>query len=196
MTELNPSSAEFFEAKYRKHPDPWNFTGSAYETSRYQATLDALPRPRYCHAFEPGCSVGVLTERLAARCDHVTAIEFSQTAVNQAAQRCALLPNVSVSCEALDANTPARHPFAQVDLLLLSEIGYYFTAPAWTDTSNALIEPLPTGATVLAVHWLGTSPDHLISGDDVHRILLTHSLLHHTLSKRHQHFRLDRWTRL
>ncbi len=196
MTELNPTSADFFEAKYREHPDPWNFADSAYENGRYQATLAALPQPRYRHAFEPGCSVGVLTERLAARCDHVTAIEFSPTAATQAALRCVSLRNVSITCEALDTSTATRHPFAHIDLLLLSEIGYYFTESAWTDTANALIEPLPAGATVLAVHWLGTSTDHLISGDDVHCILLAHPLLHLTHSERHPHFRLDRWTRL
>jgi hypothetical protein len=57
--------ADSFEALYHGNPDPWNFVGSAYERARYAATLAALPKSSYTSAFEPGCSIGELTARLA-----------------------------------------------------------------------------------------------------------------------------------
>ena len=37
----------YFEAIYARDPDPWRFADSAYERAKYDATLAALPRPRY-----------------------------------------------------------------------------------------------------------------------------------------------------
>jgi protein-L-isoaspartate O-methyltransferase len=54
-----------------------------YEKRKYAITLAMLPRPSYRHALELGCSVGVLTEALAARCDHVTATDIVQTALRE-----------------------------------------------------------------------------------------------------------------
>ena len=55
----------YFDRKYAFDPDPWGFATSAYEADKYRATLAALPRARYRRALEVGCSIGVLTERLA-----------------------------------------------------------------------------------------------------------------------------------
>ena len=37
----------------------------------------------------------------------------------------------------------------------------------------ALSECLPPKGTFLAAHWLGWSPDHVLDGDRVHRVLQT-----------------------
>ena len=92
----NTTSQTFFEEKYANDPDPWAFASSAYELNRYDATISALQRRRYQRAFEPGCSVGVLTARLATLCDHVDAIDISPTAVERARERCRDLHNVSL----------------------------------------------------------------------------------------------------
>ena len=186
------SSAAFFEAKYRVDPDPWDFSKDAYELGRYHAIIRAISDRRYHRAFEPGCSIGVLTERLAAHCDAVDAIDFSTTAAAQAQARCAHLPQVEVRCAALPEGMPAK----QFDLLVLSEIGYYFTAEDWREITITLIESIPQGAIVLAAHWLGHSPDHCISGDDVHEILLSHAELHVEYTERDRNMRLDRLVRL
>jgi protein-L-isoaspartate O-methyltransferase len=136
------SSAAFFEAKYQKRADPWNFSSNAYELRRYEAIICAITHRRYARAFEPGCSIGVLTERLAAYCDAVYAIEFSSTASDQAQARCAHLPNVEVRCAAMPEGMPAR----DFDLVVLSEIGYYFTPQVWQLISSTLIDSIPHGA--------------------------------------------------
>lgn len=186
------SSAAFFEAKYREDADPWDFAHSAYELARYDAIINAISHRTYRRALEPGCSIGVLTERLAPYCDAVDAIDFSPTAAAQAARRCARLHNVEVHCAAL----PQGVPMKDFDLLVLSEIGYYFTLQTWRQISSTLIDSIPQGAIVLAAHWLGHSEDHCISGDEVHEILLTHPRLLGEHSERNQHMRLDRLVRL
>ena len=70
-----------FEAKYRQASDPWDFTGSRYERDRYELTLRSLMRSHYRRAFEPACSIGVLTAALAERCDAVEAIDIAPSAV-------------------------------------------------------------------------------------------------------------------
>jgi cyclopropane fatty-acyl-phospholipid synthase-like methyltransferase len=192
MTQRDTSSAEFFEAKYHSAPDadPWKFATSEYELRRYDAVMQALTNRRYRYAFEPGCSVGVLTERLATLCDKVDSCDFSITAAAAAKARCEHLPAVTVRCAALTAS----EPWATFDLVVLCEIGYYFTSTKWKELVETMVLAMQPGAVLLASHWLGCSNDHIQSGDTVH-MALQHPLLQLTLSERHQGFRLERWTR-
>ncbi|GFE18529.1 hypothetical protein Sgleb_65760 [Streptomyces glebosus] len=86
----------YFEAMYARAVDPWDLAGRWYEQRKYALTLASLPRPRYRAAFEPGCSVGVLTARLAERCDHLLATDRMPAAVVSAAERTRVLPQVEV----------------------------------------------------------------------------------------------------
>ena len=186
------SSAAFFEAKYRNNADPWNFACNTYELSRYDAIIAAISHQRYRQAYEPGCSIGVLTELLANHCNAVYAIDFSPTAAAQAKTRCSHLPQVEVHCGSIVDGLPSK----EFDLLVLSEIGYYFTRQEWQQLSAVLVESIPQNATVLAAHWLGFSKDHRISGDEVHEILLSHPSLQMEYAERYQARRLDRLVRL
>ena len=113
----------YFDDVYRANPDPWGFTTSPYESGKYAATLAALPRPRYANAFEAGCSIGVLTARLAPRCNRLLAIDVSEDALAQARARCAAFPHVRLERRLLPGEFPdADGPF---DLILVSEVGYY-----------------------------------------------------------------------
>lgn len=186
------SDADFFEAKYQQDPDPWNFSTDRYEGSRYKAILAALSHQTYENGFEPGCSIGVLTERLAGICKRVVAIDFSPTAIQQAKIRCAHLPNVDLRCDSL----PAGIPGTPCDLVVLSEIGYYFSPDDLMKVASTIIARMPARSTLLASHWLGESADHIMHGDQVHDILRAMGGLRLDHSERHAHFRLDRWSRL
>ena len=120
---LSPTSAEFFETMYAEREDPWEFASSQYERDRYAAIVRALGNRRYRRAFEPGCSIGILTPQLAAFCDRVEAMDISPTAAARARARCERLPNVQVLCGSL----PEMIPDGEIDLVVFSEIGYYFT---------------------------------------------------------------------
>ena len=47
---------DYFDSVYAANADPWGFETSEYEAAKYHATLCALPRERYRHAFEIVCS--------------------------------------------------------------------------------------------------------------------------------------------
>jgi trans-aconitate methyltransferase len=185
------TSAEFFDQKYRANPDPWDFAHSDYERTRYDAIIAALGNKHYARAFEPGCSVGELTAKLAARCGHVDAMDISATAVLHAKERCSQLLNVDIRTGTLSHHTP----HIQYDLIVFSEIGYYFDSTSLRELADILLSRLTTHGTLLAAHWLGTSKDHILSGDRVHEILGELSNLKLDRSERHANFRLDRWLR-
>ena len=186
------SSPGFFEAKYKQAKDPWNFAQDAYEQGRFEKIIAALSHRRYARALEPGCSIGTLTERLAALCDLVDASDFSPTATARARERCAALANVHMSCAALTAKTRV----SGYDLIVFSEIGYYFRPSKWRRVVADLVASMDSGTTVLASHWLGESDQHRQGGDEVHEILRAEPLLQLEYAERHPGFRLDRFTRL
>jgi SAM-dependent methyltransferase len=186
------TSAEFFEQKYRDDPDPWHFAQSKYEQSRYDAIAAALGTRHYARAFEPGCSVGELTWRLAKRCSHLDAMDISPTAVARAQQRCREFPNVTFHTGSLPHQIPGYH----FDLVVFSEIGYYFDEASLQGVGHALVTRIHTSGTLLAAHWLGRSKDHVLDGDRVHEILGELQGLRLEHSERHEGFRLDRWMRL
>jgi cyclopropane fatty-acyl-phospholipid synthase-like methyltransferase len=191
MTIPDTSSAAFFEAKYRSESDPWNFLQSPYECARYNAILSVLRGRHYHRVFEPGCSIGVLTIRLANICDEIEASDFSPTAVNEARRRCENLSNVRIRCRSLSE----QEDLGPFDLVVLSEIGYYFCAREWRKISECCVATMNRGSTLLAAHWLGSSADHQISGDEVHNTLASNANLLLKHSERHEFFRVDRWMR-
>lgn len=188
---MSTTSQAFFDDKYKRDPDPWGFVSSPYERERYERILHALAGPRYRRAFEPGCSIGVLTERLASVCGVIEAIDISSIAVERAKQRCTRLGHVHIKRGALPKNIPA----GMFDLIVFSEIGYYFEAPQLQMLVDQLIRRMEDNGTFLASHWLGSSRDHLLTGDQVHQTILTIDKLVLKHSERHKDYRLDRWVR-
>jgi SAM-dependent methyltransferase len=186
----NPVSIEFFEEMYQKDPDPWCFGSSQYELSRYEEIIATLGGEHFHRAFEPGCSIGILTERLAAFCDRVIAIDISPTAVARARARCNPYSGVTIEEGAL----PSALLSGDFDLIVLSEIGYYFDEVALSVLARELVVHLTHGGTLLACHWLGFSPDHILHGDQVHAVLKELPQLNPVTSNRYRGFRIDSWS--
>ena len=86
----------YFDAMYQAAADPWGFEDRWYEQRKYAISLALLPAARYRRALEPGCSIGVLTRMLAARCDEVLSCDVAAAAVQAAARRTEGLPHVRV----------------------------------------------------------------------------------------------------
>jgi len=189
---VETTSRPFFDALYERNPDPWHFASSNYELGRYERIVQALSGSRYKRVFEPGCSIGVLTEQLASICDEVEALDISGVAVDRARQRCSHLSNVHIRQGTIAKDIPTR----EFDLVVFSEIGYYFDDTHLASLIDQLIRRTSPGGTFIAAHWLGSSPDHLLSGDCVHEVILEAKGLVLDCSERHAKFRLDRWVRL
>jgi len=187
----NTVSREFFDEKYRADPDPWNFSSSAYELNRYDDITRVLGDRTFNDGFEPGCSIGVLTERLAARCEHLLAMEISPRAVAVARRRCERYPNVRV----VEGALPYDMPRGTFDLVVFSEIGYYFERGVLAGIRDLLIERLAKQGVLVGVHWLGVSGDHLLTGDEVHAVLRSSKSLRMTATRRYDGFLLESWER-
>jgi SAM-dependent methyltransferase len=183
-------SADFFEAKYRDSADPWDFARSTYEQDRYDEIVKSLGGRHFHRAFEPGCSIGVLTERLAAICDQVYATDISATAVARARARCSGHPGVFIEEGSLTNSLPS----AAFDLIVLSEVGYYLDPRMLVTLARNLTDCLTADGMILAAHWLGTSKDHVLTGDQVHDILSANLNLERIHSRRHEGFRIDLWS--
>ncbi len=182
---------EDFERLYRGDPDPWGFAVSEYEQRRYDLTVAALPQRHYRRAFEPACSIGELTRRLAARCTHVYASEPARTALAEARRRCQELDNVQLG----PGELPDDWPDGTFDLVVLSELGYYFEVPELCVVRDRAVACLEPRGTLIAVHWRGHSDAHVLSGDEVHEHLRQADRLTLLGAYEEPAFRLDVWER-
>lgn len=182
----------WFEALYRDQGDPWNFETSAYERAKYDHTLASLPASHFASALEVGCSNGVLTERLAPHCDRLLAVDVSSTALAAAQARCAGSPQVRFEERRLPGDAPAG-PF---DLVLLSEVIYYWDDQDLSRLATFLREAVPTGGHVLLVHWTGDT-DYPKSGDEA--VAELRGMLDDAVAvireERREQYRLDLWRR-
>ena len=112
----------YFEQCMLPDPDPWQFETSEYESKKYAATLAALPKDHYRSALEIGGSIGVLTEKLAARCRSLLSLDVSERAQARAKARCCNLSHVEFEI----MQVPHDYPSRTFDLTLVSEVGYYW----------------------------------------------------------------------
>jgi SAM-dependent methyltransferase len=155
--------AAFFEEFYRQDPDPWGFATSPYERDKYAATLAALPAPRYARAFEVGCSIGVLSRQLAERCDSLLSIDAAEAPLAAARQRCADAPHVAIRRARVPEDWPEGESF---DLILLSEVLYYFDPADLAVVAARVLGALRPGGDVVLVHWLPVAePPYPQTGD-------------------------------
>ena len=151
---------EYFDNLYRENPDPWGFADSEYEAAKYATTIEALPRARYYRALEVGCSIGVLTGALAEKCDHVIGVDVSSAAIQQARERNADCPNLQFDV----MQFPGEYPDGPFDLILLSEVLYYFSPEKLRDVAERTLVLAGDRADIALVHWLGPTPDYPLTG--------------------------------
>lgn len=168
MSTPQPSTpAEYFEQMYAGSADPWSLASRWYEQRKYALTVAALPRPTYRRGFEPGCSVGVLTELLAGRCDELLSADRAASAVATTRERVARFPHVQVEQREL----PEQWPAGTFDLVVLSEVAYYLDADACERLIDASVEALEPGGDLVAVHWRPAVAEHSLTGDAVHEAI-------------------------
>lgn len=93
----------YFQQMYAADPDPWSSESRWYDHRKH-----ALPRDRYRSAFEPGCSTGTLTGRLAPRRAALLAVDAVGSAVATAAHRLPAEPHVTVAQARMPYDWPRR----------------------------------------------------------------------------------------
>lgn len=178
---------EYFEDLYSQSRDPWSFETSEYERNKYARTLAVLGDRWFGRALEVGASIGVFTRMLAERCDELLAVDVSEKAVAVARERLREFPGVRVERRSL----PEEMPEGPFDLILASEILYYFTEGEMLAALHSFERELSPGGLLLAVHWRRETKTYPLQGDEVHELLLRNSRLRHKASIVEEDYRLD-----
>ncbi len=178
---------EHFDHLYAASSDPWNFTGSAYEQAKYRDTLDQL-RPGYRQGLELGCSIGVLSGWLATRCERLLGIDCSQAAIERARARHADNPRLRFERMVL----PGDFPMGRHDLIVLSELLYFFDAADLTRLAARTLAAATPAADIILVNWLGET-DTALSGDAAAELFVAAlaEAAPRSAASRREHYRID-----
>jgi predicted TPR repeat methyltransferase len=167
VTSTATLGAGYFEQMYRDAADPWGFESRWYERRKYAISVAMLPAERYRRGFEPGCSIGVFSSMLVARCDRLLSCDLARPAVETAAARLRHLPQVAVEQRTI----PGDWPTGRFDLLVFSEFLYYFGDEDLPRVLELGAAALHEGGTLLAVHWRHRVAEYPRTGDEVHAAL-------------------------
>lgn len=188
---MNSLDKKYFDDVYQAREDPWEFETSSYEQGKYDDTIASLPRESYISAFEIGCSIGVLTEKLTRKCAHILAIDVTEKPIERARKRLAAIGSVEFKV----MSVPAEFPKQNFDLILLSEVGYYFSSEDLQKLQVLIADHLSNSGHVLLVHWTPQVHDYPHTGDEVHESFQNFAeisgRLTNIFSKREEKYRID-----
>lgn len=160
------STAAYFDMLYQQ-PDPFQYRSRWYEARKRALTLACLPKQRYASAWELGCSNGVLTAELAARCEKLLATDINEHALAEAADSTRGCTHVTLQ----HAQHPAEWPDGRFDLIVVSEVGYYLDAADLLQMGTKLRGSLAGHGLLLACHWRHPFDEARSMTRDVHRLL-------------------------
>jgi predicted TPR repeat methyltransferase len=193
MTSGASLDAAYFEGIFATDDDPWHLASSHYEAAKFKATHDALADRRYARALEIGCAQGVLTARLLGLCDTLLAVDISSKALAKARDRVGDRAGVELAQMAFPKETPQGSAF---DLVILSEVAYYWDVVDLDRASGWLRDGVATGGRIVLVHFIGET-DYPHSGDEAVEILWNDLQSDFVVEKgeRHERYRLDLWRR-
>jgi trans-aconitate methyltransferase len=180
-------SQEHFIGLYLAKTDPWDNETSWHNRRKYAVALASLPRERYRSAYEPGCSVGMLTRLLAERCDRLLAVDCVDEAVETARASVQHLRNVRVEAAMLPADLPA----ATFDLIVIGDLLYYLSADDLEALLDGLVERLEPGGDLVSVHFRDRQTAGTYDGGSVHETLATRPGLERVIRHEDEWFVLD-----
>ena len=158
---------EYFDDMYARHEDPWGFDSRWYEERKRAVLLAALPRRTYRSTLEAGCSTGALTAQLADRSDRVLAVDLAPAALDRARTRLAGRRNVEFRL----ATLPAAWPEGVFELVVLSEVAYYWAGTDLDSGLTAAAASLSADGHLVACHWRHPVAEYPRTGDEVHDAL-------------------------
>ena len=79
------------------------------------------------------------------------------------------MPGVRTPVGAVELlQVPGAFPDAVFDLVVVSEVGYYWSASDLRLARDLIVEHLAPGGHLLLVHWTVEVAEYPISGDEVH----------------------------
>ena len=184
--KTGPSDAAF-DAMFEGSEDPWGFETSWYERRKRAVTMAALPRHQLGRVLEVGCSTGVLAAELAERATSLLGTDLSAEAVRRARTR--LEGRTSVEVEQLRA--PQQWPAGTFDLVVLSEVGYFWQPEELEEALARTVQSLADDGLLLLCHWRHPVQGWPLDGDDVHAAAVALPGLQVVVSHVEEDFRVD-----
>ncbi|CAB3627920.1 class I SAM-dependent methyltransferase [Achromobacter pestifer] len=185
-----------FERLYLSQDDPWNVRSSWYERRKRALLMGCMNLERYGHALELGCGNGDMTVLLADRCNHVTAVDVSATAVRHCRAHISARRGASVA--ALTMSLPDEWPDIPrggFDLTVVSEIAYYLDDHALGLFLARIHDGLQPGGELIACHWRHDFSDRRQQTDALHESMAALPGMTPLVSHQEADFRLDTWRR-
>ena len=159
---VHEKARAFFENLWQ-HGDPWELERSEFEQAKYDREISLLGNGRYEQALEIGCGAGVFSDRLAALCDDVLAIDLSPTAISRARKTGIGGGTVEFrEVNIMDFDPESEGPW---DLVIINETIYYlgwlysFFDVAWL--AHRLFASTANGGTLLMANTYDTD-DYLM----------------------------------
>jgi len=177
----------YFSRIYDRKADPWGFSSSEYEREKYDITLASLPREQYEAGLEVGCSIGVLTARLAERAASLLGVDVTERALQQARERCAGFPWVRFE----RLQVPQEMPHGRFDLIVVSEVAYYWERADLEMAADRIAGCQMAGGHLVLVHLTEAVRDYPLTGDEVHDYWTRRPEWVTVHAERHERFRLD-----
>lgn len=187
IAQPNTLKPDYFDDVYAANADPWGFETKPYEQAKYTDTLNSLPHSEYKNVFEIGCSLGVLTSMLAPRCGSLLAVDGSEAPLTRARELCKNFRQVKIE----QMQVPDQFPEGLFDLILVSEVGYYWSPEDFVQAQGLILEHLEPSGQLMLVHWTPPVHDYPLTGDEVHDAFLKLGGLRHLSGHREETYRLD-----
>lgn len=186
-------AADYFDGIFAGDDDPWSLASSEYEAAKFIHTIAVLDDRRYASALEIGCAHGVLTQKLAALCTDLLAVDIAAAALEAARKRCAALPQVRFERMAFPRETPFA---AALNLVVLSEVAYYWGDEDLAAAGQWLTTQVARDGRILLVHFTGETdyPQTADGATSKLRDALGDAVCV-TQAERADRYRLDLWTR-
>ncbi|RSM51921.1 methyltransferase [Actinoplanes sp. ATCC 53533] len=172
---------------YLAKTDPWDLATKWHDQRKYAVTMASLPRARYRSAYEPGCSVGLLTRMLAERCDEILAVDCVVEAVETAREEVREFPHVRVE----PAMLPADLPDATFDLIVIGDLLYYLSADDLEAALDGLVRRLEPDGDIVSVHFRDQQTGGNYDGHQVHAALAARPGLERRVHHEDEWFLLD-----
>jgi SAM-dependent methyltransferase len=162
-----------FESAYADSADPW---GSAspryrYQGLKYDKLIALLPQGRIARALDLGCGLGLLSQKLARRADHVLGLDLATAAVEQARGHGAAFANLQFEQGDILDLSPSLD--GQFDLVVVADVLYYL-APLDDLVLSALALRIasllrPGGICLLANHFFFAADPDSKASRNIHR---------------------------
>lgn len=124
---------------------------------------------------------------LAPRCDELLAVDAVEKAVEIARERLVGQDHVRVERRTL----PEEMPDGPFDLIVVSEILYYWPRETVLQALRLFEEVLAPGGVLVAVHWRKETRTYPLQGDEVHDLLVGHTRLTNVETVEEPEYRLD-----